>query len=106
MDYPEELELLRRYGADLVDVDHYLERGLRASSEHMTLDEYEKLQRDHDHGKHHCDSFTVIVNVITDGCVGQPEVLAAGEAMEAEPAEAFFLQCRYRDQHGFYSHLA
>ena len=82
MDYPEELELLRRYGADLVDVDHYLERGLRASSEHMTLDEYEKLQRDHDHGKHHCDSFTVIVNVITN------------HSLDAEPAEAFFLRCQ------------
>ena len=43
-DHPSQLALMRASGVSHVDVDHYLESGIRSGSELMTLDEYADLE--------------------------------------------------------------
>jgi hypothetical protein len=40
-----------------------MEAGIRCGTEVLTISEYEALQVDHENGKHHCDSYTEIINV-------------------------------------------
>jgi hypothetical protein len=67
MNYIEEVKLLRSCGMTHVDVDHYVERGIRHSSGEMTIDQYEAWQVFLDTPIGSGDSYVEIINVMDVG---------------------------------------